>query len=237
MGAGTRHEGETARDRRRFLKVGVVVIAVPVLRRPHRVAPLLESAAAATRADRYRVLFVTDPDDDDERAEIDACGAERIDCAGSYARKINAAYAASDEPVIFCAADDVDFQPGWLDAALARMGNGIGVVGTNDLANPRVMSGRHATHSLVSRAYARERGTIDERDKILHEGYAHNFCDSELLATARRRRAFAFARDSHVKHMHPNFDRTVVRDDVYDLGESTFEQDRRLFQRRARLWR
>lgn len=215
----------------------VVVIAVPVLRRPHRVVTLMESAAAATPAGTYRMLFVTDPDDDTERAEIDACGGERIDCAGSYARKINAAYAATEEPAIFCAADDVDFRSGWLETALGRMTDRVGVVGTNDLANPRVTSGRHATHSLVSRAYANERGTIDERGKILHEGYAHNFCDSELVATARRRRAFVFAKDSHVHHMHPNFDKSVVRDDVYDLGESTFEQDRRLFRQRARLWR
>lgn len=214
-----------------------VVIVVPVLRRPHRVAAVVASAEATTPKNAYRLVFVTDPDDHDERAAVDAAGADRIDCAGGYARKINAAYRDSTEDAIFCAADDVEFQRGWAEAALRRLRGAIGVVGTNDLANPRVMRGRHATHSLVLRAYADERGTIDEPGKVLHEGYAHNFVDDELLATARRRRAFVFAADSRVRHRHPNFDKTVQRDDVYELGASTFEQDRRLFLTRARLWR
>lgn len=197
---------------------------------------MVASAAAATQI-THRLVFVTDPDDHDERAAVDAAGAERIDCAGGYARKINAAYRDSTEEAIFCAADDVEFQRGWAEAALRRMRGPIGVVGTNDLANPRVIRGRHATHSLVLRAYADERGTIDEVGKILHEGYAHNFVDDELLATARRRRAYVFAADSRVRHRHPNFDKTVERDEVYELGQSTFAQDRQLFMARARLWR
>ena len=196
----------------------------------------MASVAAATQCP-YRLVFVTDPDDHDERAAVKAAGADRLDCGGGYARKINAAYQDTDEDTIFCAADDVEFRRGWAEAALRRLRGPIGVVGTNDLANPRVMRGRHATHSLVLRAYADERGTIDEVGKVLHEGYAHNFVDDELLATARRRRAFVFAADSHVRHRHPNFDKTVERDEVYELGASTFEQDRKLYLSRARLWR
>lgn len=215
-----------------------VVVVVPVLRRPHRVAPLMESLRATVDERDATLLFVTDPDDDAEIAEIDRLSGDRMDHAGSYAAKVNAAYRATSEPLIFLAADDVEFLPGWLDAAAARMERrGVGVVGTNDLSNPRVVAGRHATHSLVAREYADARGTIDRRREVLHEGYRHNFCDDELLGTARRRQAYAWARDSHVRHLHPNFHPAVVRDEVYEIGQAAFEADRAVYQRRRRLWR
>ena len=52
------------------------------------------------------------------------------------------------------------FSPGWLDAALAHDGPGIGVIGTNDLHNPAVLRGLHSTHSLVKRTYADLGGSV-----------------------------------------------------------------------------
>lgn len=215
-----------------------VAILVPVLRRPHRVAPLLASIEAAT-PEPHRVLFIASPGDTDELAAVEGAGADSVvlDEApgrGDYARKINAGYRASSEPLLFLAADDLRFHAGWLAAAMAQLGPGIGVVGTNDLGNSRVMAGEHSTHSLVTRAYVEEFGTIDSAG-VLCERYEHNFCDDELVATAKTRQAWAFAADSIVEHLHPSWGK-AERDEVYRRGQAHFHADRRLFARRARLW-
>lgn len=111
----------------------------------------------------------------------------------------------------------------------------VGVVGTNDLGNPRVIAGKTATHSLVTRAYVGEHGTVDEPGKVLHEGYQHNFCDTEFVETAKRRGAWAFAGDSVVEHLHPHWSKGDD-DETYRRGQAGFEVDRRLHARRRRLW-
>jgi glycosyltransferase involved in cell wall biosynthesis len=208
-----------------------VAILVPVLGRPGRVATLLQSIAAAT-PEPHRVLFIADPDDHETLEAIAATSAAVIAPGGSYAQKINAGIAHTDEPLLFLGADDLTFHPGWLPAAAAHLTATIGVVGTNDLANPRVIAGEHATHSLVTRAYVAQ-GTIDGPG-LLHEGYRHNFVDDELTATAKSRRAWAFAADSHVEHHHPDWG-TADRDATYARGRATWRIDRRLWARRRRL--
>lgn len=213
-----------------------LVILVPVLRRPHRVVPLLDSIEAAT-PEPHRVLFICDPDDEPEKAAVDnAHGGQRIEVAGNYAKKINVGADVTSEPLLFLGADDLDFHPGWFEAASSRLEGRVAVVGTNDLGNPRVMAGKTATHSLVTRAYVEAYGTVDERGKVLHEGYQHNFCDSEFVETAKRRRAWAFASDSTVEHLHPHWSKGED-DEVYRKGQAGFEVDRQLFHRRERLIR
>jgi hypothetical protein len=215
-----------------------LVVIVPVLRRPHRVVPLLESIEATT-PEPHRVLFMCTTGDTAEIDAVNAAGAEHIDIEyethGDYARKINLGYGATTEPLLFLGADDLRFHPGWLEQAVAAATVGVGVVGTNDLGNARVKAGRHATHSLVTRSYVDEHGTIDEHRKILHEGYRHNFVDDELVATAKLRDAWAFAPHSIVEHQHPDWSK-ASRDEVYDLGQSGFTVDRRLFLNRQQRW-
>lgn len=212
----------------------MLIIAVPVLHRPHRVVPLLESIAENT-PEPYRVLFVTDPDDGAERDAIDAAGGERIDLAGNYARKINLAYHSSAEPLLFLAADDLAFHPHWLERAVDRLKGQVGVVGTNDLGNPRVLKGEHATHSLVSRSYVQEFGTIDERDKVLHESYPHEYVDTEFVETAKARGAWAFAADSIVEHLHPHWGKAPT-DSLYDAHAQRMKAGVRIYRKRQRLW-
>lgn len=215
-----------------------LAVIVPMLGRAHRVGPLLRSVHAATPD--ARVLFVTTPEDLDVRDTLDRAGAERIDVdwqpVGDYARKINAGHRHTTEELLFLGADDLHFHPGWLDAATARLAPGIGVVGTNDLGNPRVMRGEHATHSLITRAYVDEHGVIDEPGKILHEGYVHEFCDDELVGTAKKRGAWAFAGDSHVEHLHPHWGKAPT-DASYDAQGERLEASRAHYERRRRLWK
>lgn len=209
-----------------------LVILAPVLRRPHRVKPLLDSARAATPG--ARVLFVCDPDDEEEIAEVDRLDAERILVAGNYAAKINQATLHTDSELLFLAADDLHFHPGWFEAASARLTRRVGVVGTNDLANPRVLRGVHSTHSLVARWYC-HLGTIDEPDKLLHESYPHEFVDDEFVATAKHRGAFVAARDSIVEHLHPMVGKAPM-DDLYAAQRTRMRAGRRIYRRRRKLW-
>jgi len=153
-----------------------------------------------------------------------------------WARKINDGLAHVTQPYVLLGADDLRFHPGWDIAVLEEaVRSNAGVIGTNDLANPTVMAGKHSTHPLVRMDYIEEHGTIDERGKVLHEGYHHQWVDAELCETAKARGQWAFAFDSHVEHMHP-FYKGVSMDATYEKGQSTTTQDYRHFLRRRRLW-
>lgn len=212
--------------------MGAVALLIPVLRRPHRVAPLLASIRASTP--EARTLFIADPFDEPQIQAVKAAGADLLIVEGNYATKINAAVAATDERLLFLGADDLDFKPGWLTQANRYIRRGAGVVGTNDLGSPRVKRGEHSTHSLVTRRYA-ERGTIDEPGKLLHEGYPHEFVDDEFVETAKFRGAWAFAHDAHVEHLHPSWGKAPM-DDLYRAQKKRMRVGRTIYQERRHLW-
>ena len=212
-----------------------VAILVPMLHRGHRVRPLLESIEATTTG--ARVVFICSPRDPSVLTEVADLEHIIVDGPrpGDYARKINAGVAHTSEPLVFMAADDLRFHPGWFEAATAKLAPGIGVVGTNDLGSKRVMTGTHSTHSLVTRDYIDEFGTIDEPGKALHEGYPHEFVDDELVQTAIHRSAWAFADDSIVEHLHPAWGKAPM-DAMYAQQSARMKAGRRVYRRRQRLW-
>lgn len=214
-----------------------LVIVIPMLGRPHRVQPLLASIRAATP--RARVLFALSPADDKVVAAVRREQQRSITVpfrpTGDYARKINTGYRATSHPLIFCGADDLRFYPGWLEAAIAQLRPGIGVVGTNDLGSPRVVAGNHSTHSLIVRDYADRFGTIDQPGAILHEGYPHEWVDDELVGTAKFRGAWAYAPNAKVEHLHPNWGK-AQSDRLYGQQTARIRAGKPLFQRRSRLW-
>ncbi len=213
---------------------GPVAILVPVLGRPHRVRPLLESIAAAT-PEPHQVYFIPDPGDQAEVDAIaDAGGQVLVELASNYAGKINAGVALTAEPLLFLGADDLHFHPGWLPRAAALLSDQVGVVGTNDLCNARVVRGEHATHMLVARWYS-QLGTIDEPGRLLHEGYPHEYVDDEFVETARHRGAYAHAHDSVVEHLHPQVGKAPM-DELYARQRQRMRRGRRIFMARRPLW-
>lgn len=213
-----------------------LAILVPVLKRPHRARPLAESIRAATPdAD---IIWVPEPlvDDSEEHAAIVKADAPAIRLAtrGNYAQKINAAVEYTDHPYVFLGADDLHFHPGWFEAAKARISDTVGVVGTNDLCNRRVIAGQHSTHSLVARWYC-ELGTIDEPGKLLHEGYEHEFVDDEFVETAKKRGAFVSETTAVVEHLHPMAGKAPM-DELYSQQRRRMRSGRRVFHGRRPLW-
>lgn len=223
-----------------------LAILIPVLDRPQNAAPVAYSAHKVY--DRSRVVFITDESDADERSAVQVIthntrwASELAMPDGStYAEKINHGIAMRQgiTDYFFTAADDLEFKWGWFEAAVAKMTGpgGIGVVGTNDLANPRVIRGEHATHFLIADWYTKL-GGIDGRPGIFHEGYSHQFVDNEVIAVAKHRNAYAHADDSHVAHRHPFFSPEIPMDDTYrkGLAPERFEKDRARFHAREHLW-
>jgi hypothetical protein len=211
-----------------------LAVLVPVLARPQNVEKVTRSVWQTTPAGTT-LLFIASPGDEAELAELERVGVEYVVYEGNYAAKINEGASMTTEPYIFTGADDLRFHPGWYEAALAKMTDGVEVVGTQDLCNPRVIQGKHATHFLVSRFYYEQWGTLDERPAIFHEGYPHEYVDDELIGTAKMRDAYAFANDSVVEHLHPLAGKAPT-DPLYEASAARMKAGRALFRKRRRLW-
>lgn len=215
-----------------------LVILVPMLGRPHRVRPLLDSIEETVPA--ANVLFLLSVNDTKVRNAVRDTGRSyrllSYHSVGDYATKINTGVSVTTEPLLFTGADDLKFWPGWLEAALAAFTPGIGVVGTNDLGNPRVLAGEHATHFLVTREYA-ALGTIDRPDSgmLLHPEYPHEYVDDEFVGTAKKRQAWAMALDSHVEHLHPHWGK-APSDALYQQQRYRMRLGQAIYRRRRRLW-
>lgn len=212
-----------------------VAVLVPMLGRPHTVAPLRESLAAST--DRAHLVFICTEGDADVLAAVGDDTHIVVpprDC-GDYAAKINTGYRWTEEPYLFLGACDLAFHPGWVEACMAKVKAGYKVVGTNDLGNPGTAVGRASTHTLVVRTYADRHGTIDRRGAILHEGYRHEFVDNELVETAKSRGVYGHARAAHVEHLHWLWGKRD-RDDLDADFDQRMTEGHRLFQKRRHLW-
>lgn len=210
-------------------------VIVPVLQRPQNAKPFMRSLRASTGL--AEVHAVVEPADDPTREAWEATGATIVTgSAHTFAEKINAAAMLTIAPWVFITGDDVRFHAGWLDHAqqVARA-TGAKVIGTNDLANPRVMAGVHGTHLLIARDYIDEVGASwDGPGIVCHEGYAHWYVDDEIVTAAKQRGVWAAALGSRVEHLHPLFGKGED-DAVYQLGQQAAGGDGNHF--RARLKR
>jgi hypothetical protein len=218
----------------------VIAILVPVLGRPHNVAPFMESVAATK--EEHTVYFICSPDDKDQIKECRASAAEVFvmsfkPLGGDFARKINIGFDWTQEPWIFQAADDIRFSSGWdRHALLTAARYKVGVIGTNDLGNPLVKKGRSSTHTLFSRDYIEEygSGTVDDSGRVFSEKYDHQYVDSEFIQTARMRKQWAFSRNSVVEHLHPHWGKAKM-DETYEKAIRATKRDQDLFLRRLSL--
>ena len=212
-----------------------VDVFIPTLHRPYNIEPLVVSLRASTGL--ATPWFIIEEGDDETRTEVERCGAYWIEHSGTFAEKVNYAHAKTDAPWVFLAGDDVRFRAGWLDHAedIARRYN-ANVIGTNDLANPKVMRGEHATHMLISRAYIDEHGaSFDGPGVVCHEGYRHWFVDNEIVVVAQKRRTFQMAMGAEVEHMHPMVGK-APNDEIYDIGKNHSKSDQQLHETRLRKY-
>jgi hypothetical protein len=209
-----------------------IAVIVPAMRRPQNVAPLMRSLEAST--DRATAYFVCDHGDTDQiKAVLDTDAQFVINWSSSttFATKCNLGYRETEEPWLLFVGDDVHFHPGWVEAALAAGEYGA-FVSTNDMGNPRVMAGRHATHPMVARWWLDQHGaTWDGPGAVCHQGYRHWYVDNEWTAVALNAGQFVYAEDAKIEHMHPVWDKGDS-DEIYTLGQASAHADSRLFRER-----
>lgn len=212
-----------------------LAILVPVLWRPHRAKPTVEGFAATVPA--ATVYFIPDEDDYEEIAAIEDAGGTILyqgpggDERESYSVKMNNGVRLTEEPLIYFGADDLAPQPGWFEAALAKLEGDIQVVATNDLID--YLNSPYSPHYIVTREYALQ-PTIDGERGPFWEGYGH-YADMEFTATAKLRGVYAFAEDAHVEHLHPVVNR-APNDAAYERWHSMIVEDVSLRAGRSSMW-
>lgn len=169
------------------------------------------------------------------------CVLHKLPSDPNYAAKINAGaqFYASIADWYFFGADDLRFHRGWWEKAMEHALPHVGVIGTNDLCNPRTMRGMHSTHHLVAPWYA-ALGALDGGGP-LYEGYIHEFCDDEFVESAKKRGNWAHAVDSLVEHLHPMCGKCAdpdafEKDPHYGGMGNRIRYSRQLFLQRSVLW-
>ena len=202
---------------------------VPVLGRPHNAKPFVESLRASSGL--VNIVPVIGKDDTETWKAWEAQGCRPLYAEGvTFAEKVNQGYRETSEPWVLIVGDDVRFHPGWLDAAQAAATGGFAVVGTNDLGNPRVVRGEHATHILLRRAYIDQHGASWDGPGVLaHEGYGHWFVDDEIVTVAKQRDTWVSAKGAVIEHLHPLWGK-APEDDTYRKGQVSRFTDEALWK-------
>lgn len=219
----------------------MIAIVIPILGRVERAQLLLSSIRTSTTVP-HRVLLVLSPNDptnpDWQHTGADWIIAPWEPGPGDFAKKTNLGFRETEEDYVFLGASDLEFTPGWdVEVLKVAQETGVGVIGTQDSMNPVVKKGKHSTHPLVTREYARDLGgTIDETGEIYCELYDHQCVDNELIEVAQARKEWAFASNSVVIHHHPMYDRTSKMDKTYEKALAKGKDDRILFMHRRREW-
>jgi hypothetical protein len=215
----------------------VVDIIVPALHRTGN-PPVLMDSLRRTADGCFRCWFIIEDGDVEERRAVENAGATAVDHGGTFPEKVQFAWEMLQErgdcaPWIMPVGDDVMFHPGWLDAALAAAQEyGWDVVGTNDLLNPRVLSGTHATHPLIRSDYIAKRGASwDGPGTVCHTGYRHCYVDNEWSRVALDRGVFGVALNSVVEHLHP-FNNKVLDPSGYDEAYASMHSDAAIYVKR-----
>lgn len=211
-------------------------IIIPVLRRPHRAAPFMDSLRASCDRRDATPIAVADADDTETVRAWSAAGVPVLilpEPPGTFARKANYGYRMRSAAWTLFVGDDVEFHAGWLDAAMeVAEATSAQVIGTNDLGSQRVRAGEHATHLLISRDYVDTVGASwDGPGVVFSEAYLHQYCDNEAVDAARARGTWAFAADSVVEHLHPAFGKGES-DPVYEIGNAAGPADLAVYQER-----
>jgi glycosyltransferase involved in cell wall biosynthesis len=218
-----------------------ITVLVPVLNRPNNLSTLINSFNSNTPSNMVDMLFITSDDCIDEIEAIKKYnGPIKILIAPkeilSWGKRINYGIINTTSPWLLCGADDLKFHSNWFEETEEVAKDFIGVIGTNDLGNPRTITGIHSTHPIVSRKYIMEQGTIDgQLGKLCCEMYRHNYTDDELVLTAKKRNAWKHVSSIKIEHLHPAWNKANW-DSIYQVGNDYWNHDQQLFESRKRIY-
>ena len=218
-------------------------ILVPTLGRDHVLGALIDNIEAMTPPREYRITFVLDSADTASFKRLSVIGYRDSDAVrwipqdGTYPVKMNTGYRATYGDLVLPTADDVVFHDGWLEAALNTLADpSVQVVGTDDLS-PATATREHATMPILRRSYIENPGAVwGERGTVFHEGYSHNFCETETWQLALQRGVTGWAEDCVIEHLHPAWGKRETDDTDRRGNLQGWDKDEALFRTRQRQW-
>ena len=203
-------------------------ILLATMGRPEKLEPFVQGVRDTTEGHDVEIVAAVDGPGAHALALSElGCVVDHSLTARGSSRAWNDALAASTGDPVVLAADDLEWQPGWLDAALAcleKFPDGWGLVGFNDGHWGPELS----THYLMSRRLIVEVfGGV-----VAWEAYSHSFNDREANARAMAAGRYAWCEDARVYHRHWIFgDRLQDSTDLRLLGAHPESQLR--FEQRA----
>lgn len=188
----------------------------------------------------YRVYFVLD--DADQQSLATLCTLEDralrwVWKNGSFPVKTNEGVFAGDSPFVLLTGDDVVFHDNWLPPVLEAFEDpNVMVVGTRDLS-PITADGSHVTMPVLRRSYIEGIGAAwNESPSCFHEGYHHNYSETETWQLAQHRGVAKFVPESIVEHKHPDWGTREPDSTDAKGGQANKQQDHELFELRRAEW-
>jgi glycosyltransferase involved in cell wall biosynthesis len=208
---------------------GVTVsILLATMGRPDKMPGFVQGIRTTTTGHDVEIVAAVDgPGEHALRlSELGCVVTHAVEPRGS-SRAWNDALAVSTGDPVVLAADDLEWQPGWLVAALEQLAefpDGWGLVGFNDGHWGPELS----THYLMSRRFIVEvLGGV-----VAWDCYRHSFNDREANARARAAGRYAWCENARVYHRHWIFgDRSQDATDTRLLG--LHSESERQFEARA----
>lgn len=224
-----------------------IAVLIPTFGRPDRLRRVVENVQAATAVPHETVFVIEEHDTAtksalDELPDVVPSGWTALvnSRKANYSGAVTTGYLGTFAPFVFAGADDLAFHDGWAEHALARMDDWVKVVGTNDLLNPFVAAGLHATHYLVARDYLDDIGGVVDQGpgSFLNDAYTHQWTDTEFIGTAKARARFRPCLESIVEHMHAYSSKPgrSEPDATTAKGMVNVEADGELYDSRKHLW-
>jgi hypothetical protein len=205
-------------------------ILVPSLNRPQHLRRLVENIHAATD-EEHAILFCVS--DEESKEVLTSLGEWFLDDSDGddrrYVTRMNKLITyIADAEFIFFGSDDVIHHPGWLRDAQKVLVDPLEVVVVNDLRN------QNGTQALIRASYL-DRAVFDAPGMAFHDGYLHNFADTEQFYTAQKHGVYGRALGSYVEHLHPIFGhaRSIAWDQTYATAMANYEVDQARYEERV----
>jgi hypothetical protein len=90
---------------------------------------------------------------------------------------------------------------------------------------------------ILRRSYIEAPGAAwNERGTVFHEGYAHNFVETETCRLAQHREVWSFAETSVIEHYHPAWGKREADTTDAKGNEQGWDTDEALFRTRQQEW-
>ena len=212
-----------------------IAVLIPTYKRPQKLRELIESFYANSSV--AQLYFIVEPDDLETHKELELLFIENPDFKiiifrGEYVNAINAGVNFTNEPFVFCGADDILFSPNW-DKKLLRIMKckSVGVTGgIDDWACSR--SGVHISHPLVRREYIQNGSYWQSEGKYLYcPEYKHYQCDIELEQLAWTKGVFKLCNEVTIAHNH-YVNHKSEDDETYQRSRKNLKVDTAVYDKR-----